>query len=84
MTLTNEERASAWLHANWPSHQVWSDDVASSLTALLAEVRAEERLDRALEVAKVAEPVGAAREPFISGGVAFERTGTPTKTGKAR
>jgi hypothetical protein len=40
--LTNEERASTWLHANWPSHQIWSVDVAASLTALLVGDRVDE------------------------------------------
>jgi hypothetical protein len=56
MGMTNEERASAWLHANWPSHQVWSGKVAASLTALLVDVRADERLDLAIEIAKVTKP----------------------------
>lgn len=44
MAMTNEERASVWLHANWPSHQVWSGDVAAALTALLDAVDREARV----------------------------------------
>jgi hypothetical protein len=33
--MTAEEHVSAWLHAHWPPHQVWSGEVAASLTALL-------------------------------------------------
>lgn len=36
--MTNRERASAWLHATWPSHQIWPSSAADSLAALLDEV----------------------------------------------
>ena len=43
--MTNAERASAWLHANWPPHQVWSGDVAKALTESLDAVRDEGIVD---------------------------------------
>ncbi len=68
--MTNEQRARTWLHANWPPHQVWSGDVAASLTALLVDVRADERLGRPIEVAQVTGrhvPSDCTRAAYVDG-----------------
>ena len=47
VTMTNRERASAWLHAAWPSRQLWPSSAADSLAAMLDEVRDDALRDAA-------------------------------------